>query len=223
MVRVVRVRVSVVRVRVVRMRVVRVRVRVSVVRVVRVRVSVVRVTVVRVNVVRVSVVVGQVIKSYLWQGGGTRFPREDPQLGPHRLLVLSSALVRPSLGLCTIIPTFLSSRFINTFLLSFLCLLLPLVSPLLFPCARYLCEFTPRAWDRRSHQSMLNGPLYFEAKWLSGRCVAIDHPHVQHKKNIKIVTSFWSFFHLFHCSIFLISLFLLSASFSCFNPYCVHI
>ena len=33
---------------------------------------------------------------------------------------------------------------------------------------------TPRAWDPRSLQSMLDGPLYFEAKWLYGRSVAID-------------------------------------------------
>ena len=39
-------------------------------------------------------------------------------------------------------------------------------------CAGYtLC-----AWDPRSLQPMLDGPLYFDAKWLNGRSVAIDRP-----------------------------------------------
>ena len=59
-----------------------------------------------------------------------------------------------------------------------LCLLPPLTSPLLFLSARYPVRGTyiPRAWDPRSQYSMLDGPLYFEAKLFNRRNVAIDRP-----------------------------------------------
>ena len=47
-----------------------------------------------------------------------------------------------------------------------------------------LCD-TPRAWDPRSLQSMLNDPLYFETKGLNCRSIAIDRPfgRLQNKIN----------------------------------------
>ena len=51
-------------------------------------------------------------------------------------MVRSSALVWSCLEYHSIVPTFLSSIFLTTFLLLFSCLLLPLATPLLFSCER---------------------------------------------------------------------------------------
>ena len=86
-----------------------------------------------------------------------------------------SALVRPCFGLFPFLPTFLSSRFLTTRLLLFLsvsssCFTLVLMREV--SCVGYI----PRAWDTSSLQSILDGLLFFETKWLNGRNVAFDRP-----------------------------------------------
>ena len=71
--------------------------------------------------------------------------------------------------------------------------LLPLfwcLLPFIFNLAVFMREvscvgYTLRAWGPFSLQSMLDGPLYFGAKWLNGRSVATDRP--QNKINYKII------------------------------------
>ena len=93
-------------------------------------------------------------------GRETRVPRGAQQVDHQR----QSGLVWDFFPFA---PAFFSSRFLTTLAL-FLFLLLPLPSPptssftLVVSIREVQCvRYTPRIWDPHSHQSMLNGPLYF--------------------------------------------------------------
>ena len=88
---------------------------------------------------------------------------EDPAYKP-------SALDRPCLGRLLFRATFFSCRFLTIILLLFWNLILPLASPLLYGI-HTSCMVSPFPAVHT-----IDGPLYFEAKWLNDRSVVIDRP-----------------------------------------------
>ena len=110
-------------------------------------------------------------------------------------IIRSLALVRPCLGLLHSCPRYFLPDFFYSFTIilvsasfSYFTLALPIREI-------YCVEYTPRAWDARSLQSILNGPLYFEGEKaeLPKRCY-IDRPLVDHKTNKLSLVTGLSFF-----------------------------
>ena len=91
-------------------------------------------------------------------------------------IVRSSTLVRPCLELFLFVPRSFLPEFIllscdHSWSAFSSCFTLAVTMREV-----YCVGYTPRAWDPRTLQSILDGPLYFEAKGLNGRNVATERP-----------------------------------------------